>query len=222
MKNKSAEKIKLPSIDELLGVVNYHQMKWLFQYCQLITVFVELLSRRDGNLEKNELYNQYQKYISELVSFVSMEGNTQNAISQKERNLVAEIENEYMQTISELQRAKQTISNQYRSIWESCTTNAGLRRPEAQRSSYTDTNWRECVRVQEQAAKEIQEWFTRKTQQAFVEKQRKLQQEAERKAASALSAAEAERKRKEEEAAMEAARGASLLEEMKRKYRKNI
>lgn len=173
-------------------------------------------------MEKNELYNQYQKYISELVSFVSTEGNTQNAISQKERNLVAEIENEYMQTISELQRAKQTISNQYRSIWESCTTNAGLRRPEAQRPSYTDTNWRECVRIQEQTAKEIQEWFTRKTQQAFVEKQRKLQQEAERKAASALSAAEAERKRKEEEAAMEAARGASLLEEMKRKYRKNI
>ena len=183
---------------------------------------MELLSRRDGNLEKNELYNQYQKYISELVSFVSVEGNTQNAISQKERNLVAEIENEYMQTISELQRAKQTISNQYRSIWESCTNNAGLRRPEAQRSSYTDKNWRECVRIQEQAAKESQEWFTRKTQQAFAEKQRKLQQEAERKAASALSAAEAERKRKEEEAAMEAARGASLLEEMKRKYRKNI
>lgn len=173
-------------------------------------------------MEKNELYNQYQKYISELVSFVSTEGNTQNVIAQKERNLVSEIENEYMQTISELQRAKQAISNQYRSIWESCTTNAGLRRPEAQRPSYTDANWRECVKIQEQAAKEIQEWFTRKTQQAFIEKQRKLQQEAERKAASALSAAEAERKRKEEEAAKEAARGASLLEEMKRKYRKNI
>ena len=173
-------------------------------------------------MEKNELYNQYQKYISELVSSVSIEGNTQNAIAQEERNLVAEIENEYMQTISELQRAKQTISNQYRSIWESCTTNAGLRRPEDQRPSYTDANWRECVKKQEQAAKEIQEWFTRKTQQAFIEKQRKLQQEAERKAASALSAAEAERKRKEEEAAKEAARGASLLEEMKRKYRKNI
>lgn len=173
-------------------------------------------------MEKNELYNQYQKYISELVSFATIEGNTQNAIAQKERNLVAEIENEYMQTISELQRAKQTISNQYRSIWESCTTNTGLRRPKDQRSSYTDTNWRECVRIQEQAAKEIQECFTRKTQQAFVEKQRKLQQEAARKAASVLSAAEAERKRKEEEAAKEAVRGASLLEEMKRKYRKNI
>ena len=93
-------------------------------------------------MEKNELYNQYQKYISELVSFVSTEGNTQNAIAQKERNLVSEIENEYMQTISELQRAKQAISNQYRSIWESCATNAGLRRPEAQRPSYTDSNWR--------------------------------------------------------------------------------
>lgn len=173
-------------------------------------------------MEKNELYNQYQNYISKLVSFVFAEGNTQDAIAQEERNLVAEIENEYIQTISELQRVKQTISNQYRSIWESCVAIAGLRRPEAQRPLYTDANWRECVRIQEQVAKEIQDWFTRKTQQAFAEKQRKLQQEAKRKAASALSAVEAERKRKEETVAMEAARGAFLLEEMKRKYRKSI
>ena len=96
-----------------------------------------------------------------------------------------------------------------------------MSRPEDQRPAYTDVNWRECVKIQERAAKEIQEWFSAKTQQAIAVKQRKMQLEAERRAASALSAAEAERKRKEEAAALEEARGALLLEEMKRRFRKD-
>ncbi len=183
---------------------------------------MELLNQRGGNLKKNELYKQYQQYISELVYFVSAEGDSQTAIAKEERNIVAEIENEYMRTISELQQAKQTAYAQYRNVWESCTANVGLRRPKAQRPSYTDIKWRECIRLQEQAAKEIQEWFAKKTQQAVAQRQQKLRQEAQQRAASALSAVEAERRRKEEEAALEAARGASLLEEMKQKYRKNI
>lgn len=172
-------------------------------------------------MKKTELYKQYQKYISDLIFLTSSESVSQNSIAQEERNLVSEIENEYMQVIATLQTAKQTITNQYRSVWESCRTNAGLRRPEAQRPAYTGLNWKDCIRIQEQAAKGIQEWFELKKQQALVEKQRKLQLEASRRAASALSAAEAERKRKEETAALEEKRGALLLEEMKRKYRKN-
>ena len=172
-------------------------------------------------MEMSELYNQYQKYISDLISLTSSESASQSDIAQEERNLVSEIENEYMQVVATLQTAKQTITNQYRSVWESCKTNAGLRRPEAQRPAYTELNWKECIKIQEQAAKGIQEWFELKKKQALAEKQRKLQLEASRRAASALSAAEAERKRKEEAAALEEQRGASLLEEMKRKYRKN-
>ena len=168
-----------------------------------------------------ELFKQYQNCFSDLVLLVSAEENAQKDIAQEERNNVAQIENEYLQISSELQNAKRAIETQYRSIWESCTTNAGLRRPEAQRPAYTDRSWRECVKAQEQAAKIIQEWFLVKTQQAVAERQRQLQQEAEKRAASALSAAEAERKRKEEAEALEAARGASLLEEMKRKFRRN-
>ncbi len=184
-------------------------------------MFVEWLNRRGGNLEKIELFSIYQGYIADLVSLVSSEGDSQSSIAQEERNTVAEIENEYLRITSELQRIKQTITNQYRSVWESCTSNAGLSRPEDQRPAYTDVNWRECVKIQERAAKEIQEWFSAKTQQAIAEKQRKMQLEAERRAASALSAAEAERKRKEEAAALEEARGALLLEEMKRRFRKD-
>lgn len=172
-------------------------------------------------MEKEELFKQYQRYISNLISLTFSEDSSQNDIAQEERNKVAEVENEYLQTSAELQRAKQTIKSQYRSVWESCTTNAGLRRPEAQRPSYTDVSWRECVRIQERVAKEIQEWFAIKTQQAVAERQRQLEIEAERRAASALSTAEAERRRKEEAAALEEAHGASLLEEMKRKFRRN-
>lgn len=167
-----------------------------------------------------ELFKQYQRCLADLVSLTSSEDNSQNDIAQEERNTVAQIENEYLQISSELQRAKQTITNQYRSIWESCTSNAGLRRPEAQRPAFTDKSWRECVQEQEQAAKVIQDWFTIKTQQAVAEKQKQLQQEQARRAASARSAAEAERKRKEEAAALEEAKAASFLEEMKQKFRR--
>lgn len=167
-----------------------------------------------------ELFKQYQKCFADLVSLTSSEDNSQNDIDQEERNIVAQIENEYLQVSMDLQRAKQAIRKQYRSIWESCSANAGLKRPEDQRPACTDKSWRECVREQEQVAKVIQDWFAVKTQQAVAERQRQLQLEAERRAASALSAAEAERKRKEEAAALEEARGASLLEEMKRKFKR--
>jgi len=173
-------------------------------------------------LKKDELFKQYQKHISDLVRLIHSENNLWNNIAQEERNSVAEIENEYSQISLELQRAKQTITDQYRSVRESCALNAGLRRPEEQHSSYIDKDWKECIRIQEQAAKEIQNWIKRKTQQAVDEKRRKLQQEEKRKASCALAAAEAERKRKEEAALLEEAHGADLLEQMKRKYRGKI
>ena len=183
---------------------------------------MELWNRRDGNMRKDELYKQYEQCISEFLCSISVEESSSNDIAQKERNLVSEIENEYMQATSELSRAKQTISAQYKSIWESCTANTGLLRPADQRPAYTDAGWRECVREQAQIAKQIQEWFSVKTQEAVAEKQRRMKLEAERKAADALAAAEAERKRKEEEAALEAAKGASLLDEIKRRFRKKL
>ena len=171
-------------------------------------------------MSMEELYKQYQKCFADLVSLTLSEDDSQNDIAQEERNIVAQIENEYLQVSTDLQRAKQAIRKQYRSIWESCSSNAGLRRPEEQRPAFTDKSWRECVREQEQAAKVIQDWFTIKTQQAVAEKQKQLQQEKARRVASALSAAEAERKRKEEAAALEEAKAASFLEEMKQKFRR--
>ena len=170
----------------------------------------------------NRLFENYQKYILTLIALTSSEDSSQSDISREERNKVAEIENEYLKTTSELQRIKQTINSQYRSVWESCSSNAGLRRPEGQHLALTNLSLQECIRIQEQAAKEIQKWFAIKTQQAVAERQRKLQREAAREQASVLSAAEAERKRREEAAALEEMKGASLLEEMKRKFRNNF
>lgn len=167
-----------------------------------------------------ELYKQYQKCFADLVSLISSQNDSQNDIAQEERNTVVQIEKEYLQVSTDLQRAKLVIRKQYRSIWESCSTNAGLRRPEDQRPAFTEKSWRECVREQEQVAKVIGDWFTAKTQQAVAEKQKKLQQEEVRRAVRALSVAKAERKHKEEVAALEEARGASLLEEMKRKFKR--
>lgn len=169
-----------------------------------------------------QLFENYQKYILTLISLASSEASSQSNISCEERNEVADIENEYSKITSELQRIKQTISSQYRSVWESCTSNAGLRIPRDQHPVSTNLSLQKCIKIQEQAVKEIQEWFAIKTQQAVAERQRQLQQEAAKKQALALSAAEAERKRKEEAAALEEKKGASLIEEMKRKFRNNL
>ena len=172
-------------------------------------------------MDKGELFKQYQGYLSELIFLTSSADKLQNNIAQEERNTVAEIENEYINISLELQRARQMIRSQYRSVWESCISNTELRRPEDQRPTYTEKGWRECIRAQEREAKEIQKWFAKKSQEAIVERQKKIQQEVEKREASALSAAEAERRRKEEEAELEKAQGTSLLEEMKKKFRKN-
>lgn len=172
-------------------------------------------------MEKEELFKQYQRCFADLISLTLSENNSQNDIAQEERNTVAQLENEYIQITTDLKKAKQAIDYQYHSIWESCVNNAGLKRPEAQRPVYTDKNWRACVKNQELAAKVIRDWFSEKKKQAVLERQRQLEQEAAKRAARALSTAEAERKRKEEAAALEEARAASLLEEMKRKYRQN-
>ena len=81
-------------------------------------------------MSMEELYKQYQKCFANLVSLTLSEDDSQNDIAQEERNIVAQIENEYLQVSTDLQRAKQAIRKQYRSIWESCSSNAGLRRPE--------------------------------------------------------------------------------------------
>ena len=169
-----------------------------------------------------QLFENYQKYILTLISLTSSENSSQSGISCKERNKVAEIENEYSKITSELDKTKQTIRSQYESVWESCTSNAGLQIPRDLHPISTNLSLQECIRIQEQATKEIQEWFTIKTQEAIAERQRKLQQEAARKQARAVSAAEAERKRKEEATTLEKMKGASLLEEMKRKFRNKL
>ena len=171
-------------------------------------------------MSMDELYKQYQKYFADVISLTFSEDDSQNDIAQEERKAVAQIENEYLQLSTDLQRAKQAIRKQYRSIWESCSTNAGLRRPEDQRPIFTTKCWVECVKEQERAAKVIQDWFAVKTQQAVAEKQRQLQIEKERRAAIASSQAEAERKRKEEAAAREEAKAAAFLEEMKQKFKR--
>ena len=172
-------------------------------------------------MDKDDLFKEYQEYMAELLSLALSEDISQNNIAQEERNNVAELESNYLNISSELKSARQTITNQYRSIWESCTTNVGLKRPVDQRPEYTETKWKDCIRIQEQVAKEIQKWFEVKTQQAIAERQKKIQQEAKRRAEIALSEAEAKRRRKEEAAALEEARGASLLEEMKRRFKNN-
>ena len=166
----------------------------------------------------------YETYLQSLLSITEQIGKeevSQDAIAQQERSSVAEIENRYMQISEELDAARQTVQKQYRSVWESCTQNAGLRRPQEQRPAATNLTWKEAVHIQEQAAFKIRDWFTLRTQEAFLERQRKVQAEEARRAAEEKAQAEAARRKKEEEARAEKERGEALIEAMKRKHRRD-
>ena len=117
--------------------------------------------------------------------------------------------------------ARKTVQEQYRSVWESCTQNAGLKRPSDQRPVATNLSWQEAVRIQEQAASRIRDWFTLKTRQAFIERQKRIQEDEARKAAIAAAQAEEAKRRAEETARIERERGEALIEAMKRKHRGN-
>lgn len=170
-------------------------------------------------MKKNELFDQYEKYLFDLATLSSSMDKAQEVLTSQERKRITEINKEYSETLSDLQIAKRTIDSQYRSVLESCTNNAGLHKPVAQRPSYTDKGLQECIRIQEKSAVVIQEWFSLKTQQILAEKKKKMQEEAATKEAMALSAKEAEHKKKQEAEALEKARGAQLVEELKRKYK---
>ena len=78
-------------------------------------------------MSKNEFFKKYQSYVSELISLTSAEDDSQSGIAQEERNKVAQTENAYLQTMSELRKARQIVDEQYRSIRESCSSYMGLR-----------------------------------------------------------------------------------------------
>lgn len=169
-----------------------------------------------------EVCLSYESYLNCLIEIVEQLGNeaaSQGTNAQNERNTVSEIENKYMQYSEELQQAKKIVQDQYGSVWESCTQHTGLKRPCDQRPAPTDLSWKEAVRIQEQAASKISDWFTLKSQQAVIDRQNKIREEAAKKAAIAAAQAEAARKRAEEEAQAERECGEALIEAMKRKHR---
>lgn len=164
-------------------------------------------------------YEKYSNCLVEIIDQLRSESLSQEKVAQSERNAVSTIENQYMAISDELQQAQKAVQEQYQSVWESCTRDAGIRRPRDQRPAATDLPWKEAVRIQEQAASAIRNWFSVRTQQAFIERQKKVREEAAKKAAMAMAQAENERRKAEEAARAEKERAEALVESLKRKYR---
>ena len=164
-------------------------------------------------------YEKYSNCLVEIIDQLRSESLSQEKVAQSERNAVSTIENQYMAISDELQQTQRAVREQYQSVWESCTRNAGIRRPQDQRPAATDLPWKEAVRIQEQAASSIRNWFSMQTQQAFIERQKKVREEAAKKAAMAAAQAENEKRKAEEAARAEKERAEALVESLKRKYR---
>lgn len=170
-------------------------------------------------MNRTQVYNDYLENLLEIADHLLKISAKQSSIDQDERNAVSNIENEYMSLCDELQTAKKTVREQYRSVLDSCISNAGLRRPSDQRPVKTDANWKEAVRLQEQAASRIRDWITIKTKQAYEARQKKVREDQERQAAIAAAEAEAARKKAEEADRLEKERAEALVEALKRKHR---
>lgn len=170
-------------------------------------------------MEVCSTYEMYSNSLVEIIDQLRHEALSQDQIAQSERNAVSTMERQYMSDSQELQQALQTIQEQYRSVWKSCTRNTGLKRPREQRPTPTNLSWKEAIRIQEQAACKIRNWFTWQTQQAFIERQKRIHEEAAQQAAIAAAQAEAEKKKAEEAARLEAQRAEALIEALKQKHR---
>ena len=172
-------------------------------------------------MNRSQEYDVYLENLMEISDCLMKISATQNGIDQDERNAVSSIENEYMSLSEELRTAKKTVRDQYRSVLESCTSHAGLRKPNDQRPMRTELNWQDAVRLQEQAASRIRDWITVKSKQAYEARQEKLRQDKQREAALAAAQAEAARKKAAEEERIKKERAEALVEALKNKHRNN-
>lgn len=170
-------------------------------------------------MEDSTAYETYANCLAEIIELLHAAEASQKQAAQEERSAVSAMEDQYLRRWEALQQARRTVQAQYESVWESCTRNTGLRRPRDQRPAAADLPWQEAVRRQEQAAAAIRNWFSARTQQAFAERQKRLQAEAKNHAAMAAAQAETQKKRAEEAARAEEERAETLIEALKRKYR---
>ena len=172
-------------------------------------------------MDTNLPYESYLNCLIEVIEQLRSEAALQDENAKIERNTISEIENKHMRYSEELQHAKAAVQAQYGSVWESCAHYEGLKRPREQRPAPSNLSWREAVQKQEEAASKIRDWFTLKSEKAFIERQNRLREEAVHRASIAAKQAEEARKRAEEELQAEKERGEALIEAMKRKHRKN-
>ena len=71
-------------------------------------------------------YEKYSNCLVEIIDQLRSESLSQEKVAQSERNAVSTIENQYMVISDELQQAQRAVREQYQSVWESCTRNAGI------------------------------------------------------------------------------------------------
>lgn len=171
-------------------------------------------------METGLIYDNYLDSLIEIIDCIENGADSQNVIAQEERNNISVFEKKYMKAVEEIKKAKQTVQDQYISVWESCTETEGLQRPRDQRPVATNLKWIEAVKLQEQAASRIREWFEDKTRRAILEREKKLQEDAIIKAKKALEEAEKKRRMEKEAAEAEKKRAERLIEEMKQRHKK--
>lgn len=169
-----------------------------------------------------EFCSAYEKYLNCLIEVTNQLRNElllQEKVTQNERNAISAIENKYMAISDELHHALKTVQEQYQSVRESYIQITGIKRPLDQRPSATNLSWKDAVRIQEQAATAIRNWFSTRSQQAFIERQRKVHEEALKQTAMALAQAENAKRKAEQAAQAEKERAEAFVESLKRKYR---
>lgn len=170
-------------------------------------------------MEYKDAYEQYRNALVEIVDKLRSAASSQGTLAQNERDVFSSIENEFKSMMDELENAEKIVRDQYRSVWEDCTKEDGIRAPMEQRPLSTDLDWKSAVQKQQQTAGEIRNWFAEKAEKATLERKRRLEEEERRRKAQE-NAVEEEARRRAQEAERKAEKDAlELIERMKRQYR---
>lgn len=170
--------------------------------------------------DKGNAYSVYFKSLGEITEFLRNEEAIDVEAQQSKQSELSDIENRYVRSIEELQKVRQSILQQFRSVRESYTGFTGIPTPESYRPLETELDWKESIRNLEGGARSLSQWFSEKYRQAAQERRNAMIKQSEQEAVYAREQAERRRKEEEERKRREKEEAVLLLEEMKKKYRK--
>ena len=172
-------------------------------------------------MDPKDFYGDYLNCLKTIVSLIDKGEADQNQIEQNKRDTENDIDKKYNNLLSNIAQAKMSVRNQYKSVWESCTNMlVSFKKPQDQRPEATTLTWEAAIKIQDEKACVIRDWFSARRTQALIEKERLLREREEIKRKQELKEQIESQKKAEIEKQQRAEAAAAIIEQMKRRHKR--